>query len=124
MQVNVQQLSPVLVEFQVEVPADRVKTEVDKAYQTLQKTARVKGFRPGKAPRDILTHLFGDRITLDVTSASSTTRSTRRCPRRMFSRSRSPTSSRRSSPRVPTSRTRPVSRFAPRSPPSSTTGSK
>jgi trigger factor len=31
MQVNVQQLSPVLVEFQVEVPADRVKTEVDKA---------------------------------------------------------------------------------------------
>jgi trigger factor len=67
MQVNVQQLSPVLVEFQVEIPADRVKTEIDKAYQTLQKTARVKGFRPGKAPRDILTHLFGDRITLDVT---------------------------------------------------------
>ncbi|HKQ71047.1 MAG TPA: trigger factor [Polyangiaceae bacterium] len=67
MQVNVQQLSPVLVEFQVEVPADRVKTEVDKAYQTLQKTARVKGFRPGKAPREVLTHLFGDRITVDVT---------------------------------------------------------
>src|SRR3954454_3167755 len=67
MQVQVQQLSPVLVEFQVEVPADRVKTEVDKAYQTLQKTARVKGFSPGKAPRDILTHLFGHRLTLDVT---------------------------------------------------------
>jgi trigger factor len=67
MQVNVQQLSPVLVEFQVEIPAERVKTEVDKAYQALQKTARVKGFRPGKAPRDILTHLFGERVTLDVT---------------------------------------------------------
>src|SRR5260221_12253585 len=67
MQVNVQQLSPVLVEFQVEVPAAQVKTEVDKAYQTLQKTARVKGFRPGKAPRDILTHLFGQRVTMDVT---------------------------------------------------------
>jgi trigger factor len=67
MQVNVQQLSPVLVEFQVEIPADRVKVEVDKAYQTLQKTARVKGFRPGKAPRDILTHLFGERISMDVT---------------------------------------------------------
>ena len=66
MQVQVQQLSPVLVEFQVEVPADRVKTEVDKAYQTLQKTARVRGFRPGKAPRDVLTHLYGDRIVLDV----------------------------------------------------------
>jgi len=67
MQVNVQQLSPVLVEFQVEIPADRVKVEVDKAYQALQKTARVKGFRPGKAPRDILTHLFGERVSLDVT---------------------------------------------------------
>src|SRR6266542_2387203 len=67
MQVNVQQLSPVLVEFQVEIPAERVKSEVDKAYQALQKTARVRGFRPGKAPRDILTHLFGERITLDVT---------------------------------------------------------
>src|SRR5215471_6620932 len=67
MQVNVQQLTPVLVEFQVEVPADLVKSEVDRAYQALQKTARVKGFRPGKAPRDILTHLFGERIALDVT---------------------------------------------------------
>ncbi|HEX9296283.1 MAG TPA: trigger factor [Polyangiaceae bacterium] len=67
MQVNVQQLSPVLVEFQVEIPAERVKSEVDKAYQALQRTARVKGFRPGKAPRDILTHLFGERVTLDVT---------------------------------------------------------
>jgi trigger factor len=66
MQVQVQQLSPVLVEFSVEVPADRVKSEVDKAYQTLQKTARVRGFRPGKAPRDVLTHLYGDRIVLDV----------------------------------------------------------
>jgi trigger factor len=67
MQVNVQQLSPVLVEFLVEIPAERVKVEVDKAYQTLQKTARVKGFRPGKAPRDILTHLFGERVSQDVT---------------------------------------------------------
>jgi trigger factor len=66
MQVQVQQLSPVLVEFQVEIPADRVKSEVDKAYQMLQKTARVRGFRPGKAPRDVLTHLYGDRIVLDV----------------------------------------------------------
>src|SRR3954449_10016265 len=67
MQVNVQQLSPVLVEFQVEVPAEYVKSEVDRAYQALQKTARVRGFRPGKAPRDVLTHLYGERVTMDVT---------------------------------------------------------
>src|SRR6266536_2707435 len=67
MQVNVQQLSPVLVEFQVEIPAEQVKSEVEKAYQALQKSARVKGFRPGKAPRDVLAHLFGERVSLDVT---------------------------------------------------------
>jgi trigger factor len=66
MQVTVQQLSPVLVEFQVEVPADRVKTEVDKAYAELQKTARVRGFRQGKAPRDVLSHVFGEKILVDV----------------------------------------------------------
>lgn len=67
MQVSVEKLSPVLVEFQVEVPADRVKQEIDKAYQSLQRTARVRGFRPGKAPRDVLAHIFGDRVAMDVT---------------------------------------------------------
>src|SRR4029079_1643050 len=66
MQVTVEKLSPVLVEFQVQVPADRVRTEVDRAYVSLQRTARVKGFRPGKAPRHILAHLFGGRIHADV----------------------------------------------------------
>lgn len=66
MQVNIQQLSPVLVEFQVEIPAAVVKTEVDKAYVALQKSARVRGFRPGKAPRDVLTHLYGDGLLADV----------------------------------------------------------
>ena len=37
MQVNVEQLSPVLVEFQVEVPAAQVRSEVDKAYVALRK---------------------------------------------------------------------------------------
>jgi trigger factor len=66
MQVNVEKLSPVLVEFQIEVPAEQVRSEVDKAYTSLQRTARVKGFRPGKAPRQVLAHLFGGRIHADV----------------------------------------------------------
>src|SRR5262249_32286452 len=59
-------LSPVLVELQVQVPADRVRSEVDRAYVALQRNARVKGFRPGKAPRDVLAHLYGGRINADV----------------------------------------------------------
>ena len=66
MQVNVEKLSPVLVELQVQVPADRVRSEIDKAYSALQRTARVKGFRPGKAPRDVLAHIYGGRINADV----------------------------------------------------------
>lgn len=66
MQVTVEKLSPVLIEFQVQVPADRVRSEVDKAYTALQRTARVKGFRPGKAPRQVLAHLYGGRVHADV----------------------------------------------------------
>lgn len=67
MQVSVEKLSPVLVEFQIEVPAERVNEEIDRAYKTLQRTARVRGFRPGKAPRDVLAHVFGERVAMDVT---------------------------------------------------------
>ena len=66
MQVNVQRLSPVLVEFDVEIAADRVKSEVEKAYTSVAKTARVSGFRPGRAPRKVLAHLYGPRIAQDV----------------------------------------------------------
>ena len=66
MQVTVQKLSPVLVEFDVQVAADRVKKELDKAYTSVSKSARVRGFRPGKAPRRVLAHMFGARIAADV----------------------------------------------------------
>lgn len=66
MQVTVEKLSPVLLEVKIQIPADRVRTEVDKAYSALQRTARVKGYRTGKTPRDVLAHLFGGRVYADV----------------------------------------------------------
>ncbi len=66
MQINVEKISPVLVELSVEVGADRVSTEVEKAFKTVAKTARIKGFRPGKAPRSVLSHVFGARVAADV----------------------------------------------------------
>ncbi|MGZ3422661.1 MAG: trigger factor [Polyangiales bacterium] len=68
MEVQVQQLTPVLVEFAVTVETDRVKKELDRAYGDLQKRAKVKGFRPGKAPREVLTHLYGGAVLNDVAS--------------------------------------------------------
>jgi trigger factor len=66
MQVTVQRLSPVLVEFDVEVGADRVRNELDKAYNQVARTAKVPGFRPGKAPRRVLSHYYGAKIQADV----------------------------------------------------------
>lgn len=66
MQVTVERLSPVLVELAVEVEADRVRTELSRAYRDLGKTARVSGFRPGKAPRAVLSQVYGGRIRADV----------------------------------------------------------
>jgi trigger factor len=69
MQVQVARISPVVMELAVEVPADAVKVEVEKAYATLQKKARVRGFRPGKAPRQVLAHLYGPQVANDVANA-------------------------------------------------------
>jgi trigger factor len=69
MQVQVARISPVVIELAVEVPADAVKVEVDKAYATLQKKARVRGFRPGKAPRQVLAQLYGPQVANDVANA-------------------------------------------------------
>ncbi len=66
MQVSVEKLSPVVVEFSIEVPAQRVKSEVERAYGSLQKTAHIRGYRPGKAPRQVLQHLYAGRVHQDV----------------------------------------------------------
>jgi len=69
MQVQVARISPVVMELAVEVPVTTVKAEVEKAYTNLQRKAHVKGFRPGKAPRQVLAHLYGPQVQSDVVNA-------------------------------------------------------
>ncbi|MGH7272172.1 MAG: trigger factor [Polyangiaceae bacterium] len=69
MQVQAARISPVVMELAVEIPADAVKVEVEKAYSTLQRSARVRGFRPGKAPRHVLAHLYSAKVASDVVNA-------------------------------------------------------
>src|SRR4030042_3755420 len=52
--VELEDLGPVKRKLRIEVPAAEVTQEVERAYRKLGKKARVKGFRPGKVPRDIL----------------------------------------------------------------------
>lgn len=69
MQVQVARISPIMMELAVEIPAVTVTAQVEKAYSTLQRSARVRGFRPGKAPRQVLVRLYGPQITNDVVKA-------------------------------------------------------
>jgi trigger factor len=69
MQVSTKRVSPVMLELSVEVPADAVKTEIDKAYHSLARKAHIRGFRPGKAPRDVLARLYGNQVMVDVMNA-------------------------------------------------------
>lgn len=66
MQVAAEKLSPVLLELAVEIDASRVNDELAKAYRQIGKSAKVRGFRPGKAPRKVLAHLYGQRVQADV----------------------------------------------------------
>jgi trigger factor len=52
--IKVEEISAVKKKISVEIPWDEVRKELDNAYRTLAKKAKIKGFRPGKTPRHIL----------------------------------------------------------------------
>lgn len=52
--------------LEVAVPADEVEREVEQRLQRLSRTARLKGFRPGKAPFSVVRQQFGDRVHAEV----------------------------------------------------------
>ena len=66
MQSQISEISPVLVEVSVEVPWDRVEKALEGSYNQLGRTAKVKGFRPGKVPRTVLKQLYGPRVQQEV----------------------------------------------------------
>ncbi len=68
MQVTIEDLSAVKKMLHIEVPEDQVVSEIDSAYNELKKTAKIKGFRPGKAPRNVLERLYKKNVNADVTS--------------------------------------------------------
>lgn len=68
MQVTVKDVSTVKKILSIEVPAKDVVQELDNAYKTLKKNAKIKGFRPGKAPRSVLERYYKQDVNNDVTS--------------------------------------------------------
>lgn len=68
MKVTVEDRSSVKKVMHIEVPEADVTRALDDAYKTLKKTAKVKGFRPGKTPRGVLERLYKKDVHADVVS--------------------------------------------------------
>lgn len=68
MQFTIEDVSTVKKILHVEIPNEKVVLELDKAYENLKKTAKLKGFRPGKTPRSVLEKYFKKDVHADVSS--------------------------------------------------------
>jgi trigger factor len=66
MQSQISEISSVMVQVSVQVPWADVERAMEGSYSELGRTAKVKGFRPGKVPRNVLKQLFGPRVKREV----------------------------------------------------------
>jgi trigger factor len=66
MKASVEEISSIKRKISVEIPEDQVVKEVDSFYKDLGKKAKIKGFRPGKVPRNILERYFKDYVKAEV----------------------------------------------------------
>jgi len=66
MNINVEELSSIKKKVNVEIPGDQVTKEVDSFYKEVARKAKIKGFRPGKVPRNILERHFKDYVKAEV----------------------------------------------------------
>ena len=66
MKIQVEKLSPVEKKVTVEIEPAEVAKEIDRAYASLGRRVKLRGFRPGKAPRTVLERNFKDQVEADV----------------------------------------------------------
>ena len=66
MQVSVESIGKLERRMQVQVPAERVSQEIAARLKSISRTARLNGFRPGKAPLKVIRQQFGPQIHREV----------------------------------------------------------
>jgi trigger factor len=66
MKIQVESVSPVERKVSIEVDPDRVAKELEKAYVGLGRRVKLRGFRPGKAPRKVLERQFRSEVEAEV----------------------------------------------------------
>ena len=66
MQVSVESTGKLERRMQVQVPAEQVSKEIASRLKQLSRTARLNGFRPGKAPITVIRQQFGPQVHREV----------------------------------------------------------
>jgi len=66
MNVRIEDVSSVKKKLSFEVGAEKVDAEIGKAYQKIAKSAKVKGFRPGKVPQHLLEKYYAPQMEEQV----------------------------------------------------------
>ena len=66
MQVSLTPVGALERRLEVAVPAQRVAGEIDQRLKNIARTARLKGFRPGKAPFNVVRQQFGSQVQSEV----------------------------------------------------------
>lgn len=66
MKCRVEDISAVRKKIYVEVPQEVIVEEIGKAYKALNKKVKIKGFRPGRVPREILERYHRKSVEMDV----------------------------------------------------------
>jgi len=69
MKATFEPISEIEVRIDVELPADVVDRELNKQLNAFGRRARVKGFRAGKAPRELVKKSYGGDISAEATRA-------------------------------------------------------
>ena len=68
MQVSVEQTGALERRMEVSIPKERIEQAVDQRLQQVSRTAKLKGFRPGKAPLKVIRQQFGAQVRQEVLS--------------------------------------------------------
>jgi trigger factor len=66
MQVSVETTGALERRMEVQVPAERVEKAIDERLKSMSRTVRLKGFRPGKVPVNIVRQQFGQQVRQEV----------------------------------------------------------
>jgi trigger factor len=69
MKTNIEDISSVKKRLYIEIEAEDIDRKVNETYRKYGKMAKIKGFRPGKAPRKILENYYGNQVLEDVTKS-------------------------------------------------------